>query len=366
VSLAAGVQLAVNQINAAGGVYGRHVEVVSRSEGDTPASALASVQSLLTDGFRQPGTGKRLAVDAIVGPASSTNVLSTLAVSARAGVLTCSPTASALSLDQFPDRGLFFRTVPSDSLQAAALAQAVRSSGTKSAAVVYLDDAYGRPFAKEVERNLRQKSFTVQPAVAISGTDESIAAAVTSVVAAHPPVVVVIADAVSGPAAIRALDAKLPSSVQYFVNDAMRHPDASVPPFGATLGKNVHGLSPLAYPVDPAFTKELRGVNPAADGLFAVKAYDCVNLIALAAQASVASPGTTIASWISDVSTDGSGCNDFASCNTVLGQRFTPDYNGADGHLSIDSNGNPSDAMFEPFSFDANGRDVAGTPRPFS
>jgi branched-chain amino acid transport system substrate-binding protein len=338
---------------------------VSRSEGDTPATALAAVQSLIAEGFRQSSNSPRLPIDAIIGPASSTNVLATLAVATRAGVLTCSPTASALALDQFPDNNLFFRTVPSDSLQAAAIAQAVRASGTQTAAVVYLDDAYGRPFAKEVERDMRLRSITVQPTVAISGTDESIAAAVRSVVAERPPVVVVIADAVSGPAAIRAIDTASSTSVQYFVNDAMRHPDASVPPFGASLGKNVHGLSPLAYPLNSTFLDALHGVEPSAGGLYATKAYDCVNLIALAAQASVITPNSTIASMISAVSTDGSGCNDFKQCNDVLGQRFTADYNGADGHLSIDPNGNPSSAMFEPFSFDANGRDVGGEPRSY-
>jgi branched-chain amino acid transport system substrate-binding protein len=367
VSLAAGVQLAVQQINAAGGVYGHDVELVSRSEGDTPASALAAVQSLLTDGFRDPEKKTRLPIDAIVGPASSINLLTTLAVTKRAGVLTCSPTASALSLDKYPAHDLFFRTVPSDSLQAAALAQAVRASGTTSAAVVYLDDTYGRPFAKEIERDMRQRSITVKPSVAISGTDESIAAAVRSVIAESPPVVVVIADSKSGPALIRAIDAKSTSAVQYFVNDAMRHPDASVPPFGAALGQNVHGLSPLAYPRVQAFRDALKTVagDPAPGGLYAVKAYDCVNLIALAAQASVAATGTTIGSWISKVSTDGSSCTDFEHCDGVLRNHFTADYNGGDDHLSIDADGNPSQAVFEPFSFDANGRDVGGQPKEF-
>jgi branched-chain amino acid transport system substrate-binding protein len=357
-SLAAGVQLAVDQINTAGGVFGNPVRIEPRPEGDTSASALVGVQSLLTAVAGKP-------VDAIVGPASSPNVLATLAASTRAGVPMCSPTASALSLDQFPDNGLFFRTVPSDSLQAAALAQAVRASGTTSVGVVYLDDAYGRPFAREVERDMRARRLSVQPTVAISGSDASIAAAVRSITAARPPVVVVIADSVSGPAAINALDAAASTRVQYFVNDAMRHPDASVPPFGASLGKNVHGLSPLAYPKDASFLDQLHTVDPAAAGLFAVKAYDCVNLIALAAEATVTSPGTTIASWISSISSDGSECSDFASCKSVLRAGFDPDYNGPDEHFSVDDNGNPSVAMFEPFSFDANGRDVGGEPIQF-
>jgi branched-chain amino acid transport system substrate-binding protein len=355
VSLAAGVQLAVNEINAAGGVFGNPVRLVAQAEGDTAAAALLGVQSLLTAVDGGP-------VDAIVGPVSSTNVLATLAVPSRAGVLTCSPTASALSLDQFPDNGLFFRTVPSDSLQAAALARAVGASGTKSVGVVYLDDAYGRPLAKEVERDMQARSLAVRPTVAVTGNDASIAAAVKAITAAHPPVVVVIADAVTGPAAIRALDAAASTSVQYFVNDAMRHPDASVPPFEASLGKRVHGMSPLAYPMSDTFLDALHTVDPAAQGLYAVKAYDCVNLIALAAQASGYSSGPSLAASISSTSSDGSGCADFEHCNDVLRDGFNPDYNGPDGHLSIDTGGSPSDAMFEPFSFDANGRDVGAAP----
>jgi branched-chain amino acid transport system substrate-binding protein len=358
VSLIAGVHLAVKEINAAGGVMGNEVRLVERSEGDTPASALLGVQSLLTAADGGP-------VDAIIGPASSSNVLATLSVATRAGVLTCSPTASALSLDQFPDAGLFFRTVPSDSLQAAAIAQAVRASGTKSAAVVYLDDAYARPLAKAVEREMRERSLTVLPTVAISGTDASIEAAVKSVTAVHPPVVVVVADAISGPAAIRALDAAASTNVQYFVNDAMRHPDASVPPFDASLGRRVHGMSPLAYTRNDSFLEKLHAIAPAAEGLYAVKAYDCVNLIALAAQASLSTSGVQMANAIAGISNAGRGCNDFDECNTVLGEKFTPDYNGPDDELSIDADGNPSQAMFEPFSFDANGRDVGSAPKPF-
>ena len=40
------------------------------------------------------------------------------------GLVACSPTAAAMALDDFPDRGLFVRTIPSDSLQAAAIASA--------------------------------------------------------------------------------------------------------------------------------------------------------------------------------------------------------------------------------------------------
>ena len=349
-SLRAGVRLAVNEINAAGGVLGQPVVLRSGNEGDTPAAALLSVQDLLSS---------TPTVDAIIGPASSPDVLTTLATTTQAGVLTCSPTASAMSLDGYPDHGLFVRTVPSDSLQAVAIARTVQDTGRGAAAVVYLDDAYGRPFAKAVERAMRDLSLKVGTSVAVSGTDESVAAAVASVTAIKSTVVVVLADAVSGPAIIRAIDAAAGLLQPLFVvNDAIRRPDASVPPFEKTLGARVRGVSPLAYPLTSSFLTSLHVVDPSAQGLFAVDAYDCVNLIALAAQASGSTTGSAIAGSLKSVSSVGSPCTSFGACNEVLSDDRNPDYNGPDGVLSIDDNGNPSEAMFEPFSFDENGRDV--------
>ena len=156
-SIRTGVQLALDDVNAAGGVNGHAVNVVQRDEGDNPAATALAVQDLI-----------QLGADAIIGPTSSVDVLGTLRTTVRAGILSCSPTATALALDAFPSDGLFFRTIPSDSLQAAAIARTVEQTGTDNAAVVYLDDAYGRPFAKEVEKDLRQRSIAVPASTAIS------------------------------------------------------------------------------------------------------------------------------------------------------------------------------------------------------
>ena len=104
----AAVRNAIGRINDAGGVLGLMVRLVVADEGDSTATTTASIQTLLDAD-----------VDAIVGPASSLSALSTLDEIVSAGKVACSPTASALALDTFPDNDLFFRTVPSDSLHEA-------------------------------------------------------------------------------------------------------------------------------------------------------------------------------------------------------------------------------------------------------
>ena len=130
------VELATDEINAAGGVNGADVELIDADEGATAASAAIGFDSLITGG-----------VDAIIGPASSIVALSDLDAPVSAGVVTCSPTATALALDDYPDNGLFFRTVPSDSLQMVAMARVAERTGSTSIAIGYLDDSYGRGLA---------------------------------------------------------------------------------------------------------------------------------------------------------------------------------------------------------------------------
>ena len=78
--------------------------------------------------------------------------LSDLDAPVSAGILTCSPTASAMALDNYPDSGLFFRTIPSDSLQMVAIAHVAERTGSTSIAIGYLDDAYGRDLAEALSR----------------------------------------------------------------------------------------------------------------------------------------------------------------------------------------------------------------------
>ena len=273
-SMSDALTLAVTEINEAGGVGGKPVRLIEREEGDNEATASLAMQELI-----------QLGVDAIIGPTSSTNTLATLGTAVDAGVLTCSPTASALALDSFPDNGLFIRTIASDSLQAKALATLVESSGSSSAVVVYVDDNYGRPFAQAARLAVLSEGTSVTAMVPFNASEETMASAVAAVVATQAEVVVVIADGTTGPAIIAAIDNASAITRTYVVNDAIRRPAVSAQPFGRSLGARIEGVSPIAYPTSESFMESLRGVNPSATGLFAHNAYDCLNVIALAAQA---------------------------------------------------------------------------------
>jgi branched-chain amino acid transport system substrate-binding protein len=348
VSIEAAVKLAAEEINDEGGVVGQPVVVDVREEGDSATTAVLAVQELV-----------QARADIIIGPTSSIATLAALSTAVDAGVLTCSPTASALALDDFPDNGLFIRTVPSDSLQAVALATLADDAGGARTALVYLDDPYGRPLAEHAQRALRAKGVSLATTAGFTAAEDSLGAAVDQLVATQPDVVIVIADATTGPTAISAIDSALVTTrPTYIVNDSIRRPDASAQPFGAALAERVVGVSPQAVVTDVDFESRLAEVDPDATGVFAQNGYACLDLVALAASSARSVRAADIAAAVPGVSGGGSSCRSYASCAALMSIGRNIDFDGPTDELSIGVDGDPSSAVFEEFGFDRTGRDI--------
>ena len=260
---AAGANYAVNLINQAGGVLGELVGVETADEGESTDQAEAAVAALLaTD------------VDAIVGPASSTVALEFLDDLVGNDVLTCSPSATSMALDQFPDDGLFFRTVPSDSSAAAAIAYHAKRTGVNTATVVYVDDAFGRPFGRAVIDGLRGRRMEVLNEIPLAGGAVSYAEEIEQLTDAEATgTIILIANSSDGWNFLSQLAEQMPNPPTIVVNDAMRRPPAAemVVALAPAFRLAIAGYSPMAL-LAP-------GVQPA--GPYASQAYDCVNLIAL-------------------------------------------------------------------------------------
>jgi branched-chain amino acid transport system substrate-binding protein len=342
--MADAVDIAVDRINAAGGVLDERVRLVVADEGSSTATASASIETLLDRD-----------VDAIIGPASSLIALSTLGEMVSAGKVVCSPTASALALDGFPDDDLFFRTVPSDSLQARAIAAAAGQTGAQRVTIVYVDDSYGRPFADAVEASLANEAVAVVGRIAFAASDDDLSDEAAELSDSDTQVMVLIADGDDGTRFLEALDDTDTSGLATIVvNDALRNPLAP---------QRIQGL-------DPALRNKIVGLAQRADsgdatapfdppGLFAVNAYDCANLIALAAVRAGSDAPREIARQLAPASVSGSVCDTFAKCVDTISSGLQIDYNGPSGITDLlIRTGDPSRATFDRFVFDETGRDV--------
>jgi branched-chain amino acid transport system substrate-binding protein len=337
------VAIARDRVNAAGGVNGRDVVLVEVDEGDTVTTAAGGFDTLL-----------RAGVDAIVGPASSLAALATLDAPVEAGVVTCSPTATALALDEYPDDGLFFRTVPSDSLQARAIASLAETTGARTVTIGHLDDPYGRGLADALTTAVAAQGVELLGTVAFASDDEQLEDEAAALVADDPGIIVVLGDADDGSRLVAALadvvDARDPPTI--LVNDALRDPASQ--PVMRNLPRRVRdelvGVAPLAESADAELL-----------GPYAASAFDCLNLIALAAVQAGTDASAGIASQMTSVSVSGSPCRSFEVCSQRLLEGLEIDYNGPSGNTALSNRtGDPITGQFQEFTFDEEGQDVAG------
>ena len=137
------------------------------------------------------------------------------------------------------------------------------------------------------------------------------------------------------------------------VNDAMRKPvtPERIAGLDDDLRNKIVGLSPQAESADPDAPFD-------PPGLFATNAYDCVNLIALAAVRADSDAPNDIAAQISSVSSSGSACRTFADCVAAIDGGLQVDYNGPSGLTEIARTGDPSRAAFDRFVYDSDGKDT--------
>jgi ABC-type branched-subunit amino acid transport system substrate-binding protein len=135
----AGVELAIADINAAGGFNGQDVQFSEGDSGDTTTDlASQTVARLLSEN-----------VDAIIGAASSGVTLTVIDAITTAGVTQFSPANTSKALSTYDDKGLYFRTAPSDILQGQVLGELIAGDGHTTLAIMNLDDAYGNGLAED-------------------------------------------------------------------------------------------------------------------------------------------------------------------------------------------------------------------------
>jgi branched-chain amino acid transport system substrate-binding protein len=352
-SLLAGLQLAVDEINQAGGVNDQPVDLVFADEAGDPAQASVALERMVEQDL----------VDAVVGPVSTRVTLSLLGELTSAGIISCSPTNTAASLSDYPDQGYYFRTAPPDSLQAVALGRSIAETGARSAALLFVDDDYGRSIADGLVNELRRQGTEVTARVSIDPTAASYEAVLQEILDQGPEAIAFAGVADPGVRVLAALHhlGVRPDRVPVFVSDGMRTID-----LGAALGAaesaaaaGVRGLS-MAPSLASAswFRDALAAAGSTAPNLYAAYAYDCANLIALGAQSLGTDDPAQVRSALPSVSKGGVPCQSFPTCVVPLeaGGGRNIDLDGASGPLELSTEGDPEWGTFDQFRFDETGR----------
>ncbi|MDR9432975.1 MAG: ABC transporter substrate-binding protein [Spiribacter sp.] len=133
-----GVELAIKEINAAGGVMGEPIALEVSDTQTQPQAGVDAAQRLVSVQN----------VSAIVGALSSgVTIPVASSVTSSEGVPQISNASTSPVMTELEDNDFLFRTTPSDAFQGTALASVAIEKGIDSAAILYINNDYGEGLA---------------------------------------------------------------------------------------------------------------------------------------------------------------------------------------------------------------------------
>lgn len=336
----AGVDLAIKDINDAGGVNGKQVEKVDSDSGDTSTdTASQSVDRLLSNN-----------VDAIVGAASSSVSLSVIDKITGNGVLQISPANTSDELTNYADKGLYFRTAPPDVLQGRVLGDLMLADGNSTVGILALQDSYGTGLADNAEKAVTAGGGQVVQKVIYDPKAASFATEVGKIKAADPEAIAVIAFDETKKIIPELVKQGIGPATKkiYFVDGNLANYDKDFPK--GTLN-GVKGTLPGVV-ADDTFKARLMTVAPKlTEFAYAPEAYDATILVALAATAAKDDSGASIASKMQDVSAGGEKCTSYKDCVDLLKAGKDIDYDGVSGPIEFNAKGDPSKASIGIYKY---------------
>lgn len=342
---AAGVALAVKEINDDGGVLGKPVQVLARDSGDVSSATIeASIAELVA---------AKAAV--LIGPSSSVLAERVMPKIVEAKLPMISPAATSVRLSSSASNGFFFRTIGSAALEGDALATTI-GGGKARIAIVYFDDDMGRAVLSTMRTALAASGGLVG-VQKITAQTTDVAPIVAAVKAATPDDVVVVSPFSAmgqNTAMITQLTAAGLGGPKLWLTGQNTADYSQALPAGMLT--NVNGLLEGAAPTS-AFAARIAAVAPAVTDLtYAEEAYDATILAALAATSAKDANGAAIAGKLREVSAGGIECTTYRQCLDVMKTSSDINYDGISGATTFDSNGDTSPAAFGLYRYDAANR----------
>ena len=348
----AGAELAIADINAAGGVFGADVVINQGDSGDTTTdTAAVEVDRLLAEGS-----------DAIIGAASSAVSFTVIDRITSAGVIQFSPANTSPDFTTFDDGGLYFRTAPSDLLQGRVLADQILAEGNATASVIFRQESYGTGLADAFRENFEGAGGIIDEFLPYAVDVESFDAEVDALVSAASDAILVIGFDES-------------ANIVTAMNERGIGPTSDVNVWGVDGNVNLQALLE-----EPAILEGFRQTQPSVDlgsisdfidrlveemgdpeaaTAFGAETYDAVIITALAAVVADADGGAAIAAEINDVTRGGTQCTSFALCLELIEAGEDIDYDGIGGPYEFVDAGEPAAASYLIDTYGADGADPA-------
>jgi branched-chain amino acid transport system substrate-binding protein len=344
----AGYQLAIDDINAAGGVNGQKVQfkVADEADSSTPTVVQNSANTLLTWG-----------ANVILGAASSSDTKNAIDNIVAHKVVMISPSNTSPALTDWADNGYYFRTAPSDLFQGAILGNQIIADGNRKVAVLYQDSAYGTGLDAALEKTVKAKGGTITASVKFSTGASDFSSLVSQALAGGPTAIALVSYDESLQAIPALKTAGFDGSKLYLVDG--NHKNYSTNAFASyldgakatepTAGENKAFAARAAASYKKHYGKTL------TDFTYSTQAYDAVVTAALAAVAAGKNDGASIKAKLTGITAGKTKVTSFAAGVKALKAGKTIHYFGYSGPIDYDANGDPAGGTIGVFKYDATG-----------
>lgn len=344
----AGVALAIKDINEA--AKGITIEATLGDSGDTDNKAYdTEIPRLLNAG-----------VEAVVGAASSGTSLQFIDRLVAECVIQFSPANTSAALTDYADKGLYFRTAPSDVLQGEVLGNLIAEDGHQKISMIVLNDSYGTGLAEFVTKAFEAAGGEVLAAPTYNTGDTNFTSQIAEALAPGPDAIVLITFD-EAKTIVPELTAQFPGEKLYFVDGNLTDYSEAFPAGtlegakGTCPGVNESKIGDFITRMDENW--QAQGNAPLELNAYGPESYDAVVLLALAALEARSTEGANMSVKLQEVS-GGSGngqkCTTFAECADIINAGGTADYDRPSGNVTFNELGDPTDGNILIQQFDGN------------
>lgn len=344
----AGAYLAVDEINAAG--KGITIDYLPGDSGDTDNKAYdTEIPRLLNAGAQ-----------AILGAASSGVSLQFIDRVIAECVIQFSPANTSAAFTDYEDKGLYFRTAPSDVLQGEVLGNLIAEDGHQRISMIVLNDSYGTGLAGFVTTAFEAAGGEVIAAPTYNTGDTNFTSQIAAALAGDPDAIVLITFD-EAKTIVPELTSQFPGEKLYFVDGNLTNysddfaPGTLAGAKGTYPGVNESSIADFIKRMNDGWVA--RGNDDLALNAYGPETYDSVILLALAALEARSTQGANVAEKLREVSGgigNGTKCTSFAQCADIINGGGTADYDGPSGAITFNEVGDPTEGNILIQQFDGN------------
>ena len=343
--IAESAQLAVDDMNAGGGIKGCQIQFILRDDQGQPTVGVDAAKYLVDVEHVAALTGS-------VSSGVTLPVLTAVAVPSKVPLVSCCSSAATFTTmaQEGKTGGYFFRTLPTLKTQAYATAKTAVDRGYKRIAIIYVNNDFGTGMVKAFTHAVEKLGAKVTKAVAYGEDQPSYRAEVNTAMADNPDALFLVAFPQDGATMTREW-ISLGGTQNLILNNALRTPDYVRAVGGKYLQKafGMDDASDSGPTIDAFKAAFQKATNTSADGPGIYNQYDAAMAIGLALAIAPDLSGPAVRDAMhkfqsSDGTVVGTGAEAFRQATALIKSGKPVRYVGAAGPLVFDANGDVNGA----------------------